>query len=152
MFLELKNTTVQSIASQILYFVTPQLIAFIIYHNNGRCGIAPTRDYTHFKKNSLILFVCTKNFLTIFLSLSNLFPYNRNNRNKPAPGDHESNFKKWVQSCMVGIPICILLILVSFLNLFISVSVCLSIFVFISNCLSIFFLSLNSPLPVSFLF
>ena len=43
----------------------------------GRRGIAPTRNFTHFLKSVLNLFVCIKLcfFLTIFLSLSDLFSW-----------------------------------------------------------------------------
>ena len=46
------------------------------YIYQGRCGIAPTQNCTHLLKNVLNLFICIKLnfFLTIFLSLSDLFP------------------------------------------------------------------------------
>ena len=50
-----------------------------------------------FKKNLLNLFVCIKLIFlfTIFLSLSDLFPYNKDIIGiKPAPPERESNFKK----------------------------------------------------------
>ena len=62
----------------------------------GRRGIAPTRNCTHIFKNVLNVLICIELnfFLTIFLSLSDLFPLVDIIGIKPAPGDHESNLKK----------------------------------------------------------
>ena len=48
-----------------------------IYYLYGRRGIAPTRNGTHILKNVLNILICIKLFffLTIFLSLSDLFPW-----------------------------------------------------------------------------
>ena len=63
----------------------------------GRRGIAPTRNCTDHLKNILKLFECKKPiflnfpFFILFIPLADIIGI------KPAPGDHESNFKKMVQ-------------------------------------------------------
>ena len=66
----------------------------------GRRGIAPTRNCNHLFKNVLNLFLSIKInfFLKIFLSLVDIIGI------KPAPGDHESNFKKVMQLRVGAIP------------------------------------------------
>ena len=67
------------------------MISFI-----GRRGIAPTRNCTHFLKSVLNIFLCIKlNFFSYnyvsFIFLNTLMVIIGI---KPAPSDHESNFKK----------------------------------------------------------
>ena len=80
-------TRLQSNKKIALFFFCSQLGSFVKYHIlsflsiifrlfSGRRGIATTRNCTHLLKHVLYLFVCIKYtfFLTIFLSLSDLFP------------------------------------------------------------------------------
>ena len=68
----------------------------IISSNRGRRRIAPTRNCTHPLKSLLNLFGCIKFFFLQFSFLDLIYSLGGYNMNKPAPSDHESNFKKGV--------------------------------------------------------